>query len=161
MKITNRPGQGSTGFHLPQSLPYFREKNHDGWCTPQANEWQWQALNLLSLRAATTSQLWWITGHQVARRVFFNLNEKDVPMLCLSRTIGEQIEINCGDTTILVSVIEVRGDKVRLGIDAPREVRVHRKEVADRIRAEGEHVKPAKPPIVPLVKLGEKLPGQR
>lgn len=81
-------------------------------------------------------------------------------MLCLSRAIGEQIEINCGDTSITVTVIEIRGSKTRLSIDAPREVRIHRKEVADAIRANGEIEKPAKPPIVPVVRIGDKLPGQ-
>jgi carbon storage regulator len=81
-------------------------------------------------------------------------------MLCLSRTTGEQIEINCGDTTIIVTVVEIRGNKTRLGITAPPEVRIHRKEVADAIRTDGEIPKPAKPPIVPVVRIGDKLPGQ-
>ena len=81
-------------------------------------------------------------------------------MLCLSRSIGEQIEINCGNTTIFVTVIEIRGNKTRLGITAPPEVRVHRKEVADAIRTDGEIPKPSKPPIVPVVRIGFKLPGQ-
>jgi carbon storage regulator len=81
-------------------------------------------------------------------------------MLCLSRTIGEQIEINCGDTTIVVTVVEIRGNKTRLGITAPPEVRIHRKEVADAIRTDGEIQKPAKPPIVPVVRIGDALPGQ-
>ena len=44
-------------------------------------------------------------------------------MLVLSRRVGERLMI--GDD-IVVTVIEVRGDGVRLWIDAPREVRVHR-----------------------------------
>ena len=47
-------------------------------------------------------------------------------MLVLSRKINEKIII--GDT-IVVTVVEIRGDKVRLGIDAPSEVPVHRQEV--------------------------------
>ena len=50
-------------------------------------------------------------------------------MLVLSRRIGERIVIGGG---IAVTVLEVRDEKVRLGIDAPREVRVDREEVADR-----------------------------
>lgn len=54
-------------------------------------------------------------------------------MLVLTRKKSEQIII--GDN-IRVVVIEVRGDKVRLGIDAPRNMPVHRKEVHDKIAAE-------------------------
>ncbi|NMM32318.1 MAG: carbon storage regulator CsrA [Cellulomonas sp.] len=53
-------------------------------------------------------------------------------MLVLSRRVGERLMI--GDD-IVVTVIEVRGDGVRLGIDAPREVRVHRAEVLEAVRA--------------------------
>jgi carbon storage regulator len=54
-------------------------------------------------------------------------------MLVLSRKLSEEIII--GDS-IRVVVIEVRGDKVRLGIDAPRSTPVLRKEVADAIAKE-------------------------
>jgi carbon storage regulator len=52
-------------------------------------------------------------------------------MLVLSRKKNESIKIN-DDITIVV--VEIRGDKVRLGIEAPKEVPVHRKEVYDAIR---------------------------
>ena len=51
-------------------------------------------------------------------------------MLVLSRKKGEEILI---DGTISVMIVDVRGDKVRVGIDAPREVPVHRREVQDAI----------------------------
>ena len=54
-------------------------------------------------------------------------------MLVLSRKLSEEIIIN---GNIRVVVIEVRGDKVRLGIDAPRNIPVHRREVADAIAKE-------------------------
>ena len=54
-------------------------------------------------------------------------------MLVLSRLPGEQIRI--GDE-ITVTVLEVQGDKVRVGIDAPRDVSIHRREVYDAIRRE-------------------------
>jgi len=54
-------------------------------------------------------------------------------MLILSRKINEKIMI--GDD-ISVSVIEIRGDQVKLGVDAPRTVKVFRQEVFDAIRAE-------------------------
>lgn len=60
-------------------------------------------------------------------------------MLVLSRKRGETIEI--GDRTVVVTVVEIRGDKVRLGIEAPLDIPVHRGEVADRLRAEEEEEK--------------------
>lgn len=56
-------------------------------------------------------------------------------MLVLSRKKDEKIII--GDQ-ITVMVIEIRGDKVRLGIDAPKEVTVHRQEVYEAIQREGD-----------------------
>ena len=55
-------------------------------------------------------------------------------MLVLSRKKDERIVIN-NDITIVV--VEIRGDKVRLGVEAPKEVPVHRREVYDAI-ARGE-----------------------
>ncbi len=54
-------------------------------------------------------------------------------MLVLSRKKDEKIII--GDNITLM-VIEIRGDKVRLGIDAPKEVSVHREEVYNAIKRE-------------------------
>lgn len=54
-------------------------------------------------------------------------------MLVLSRQRDEAIMI--GDQ-IEITVVDIRGDKVRLGIAAPRQVQVHRKEVFDAIRRE-------------------------
>jgi carbon storage regulator len=51
-------------------------------------------------------------------------------MLVLSRKKNESIVIN---NDITVTVVEIRGDKVRLGIVAPKEVPVHRQEVFDAI----------------------------
>ncbi|MCH2178981.1 MAG: carbon storage regulator CsrA [Mariniblastus sp.] len=57
-------------------------------------------------------------------------------MLVLSRKKNESIVIN---DDITVVVVEIRGDKVRLGIEAPKEVPVHRREVYDAIkRSESE-----------------------
>ncbi len=53
-------------------------------------------------------------------------------MLTLTRTIGETIRI--GDD-IEVHVVEVRGNTVRLGFKAPREVSIHREEVYEQIAA--------------------------
>ena len=51
-------------------------------------------------------------------------------MLVLSRKKNESIVIN-NDITIVV--VEIRGDKVRLGVEAPKEIPVHRREVYDAI----------------------------
>lgn len=56
-------------------------------------------------------------------------------MLVLSRQSDETIII--GDN-IRVTIVEVRGDKVRIGIDAPRDVSVHRQEIYDAIRKESQ-----------------------
>ena len=63
-------------------------------------------------------------------------------MLVLSRQRDETIMI--GDD-IQVTVVAIRGDKVRLGINAPREVSVHRKEVYDAIRRENRAAAQVKP----------------
>lgn len=52
-------------------------------------------------------------------------------MLVLSRKKNESIIIN---DHITVTVVEIRGDKVRLGIDAPKDVTVHRREVYEAIQ---------------------------
>ena len=54
-------------------------------------------------------------------------------MLVLSRQRDESIMI--GDQ-IEITVVDIRSDKVRLGISAPRTVQVHRKEIFDSIRLE-------------------------
>ena len=54
-------------------------------------------------------------------------------MLVLSRKRNESIVI---DENIVITVVEVRGDKVRLGIEAPQEIPIHRSEVHDAIRIE-------------------------
>ncbi len=59
-------------------------------------------------------------------------------MLVLSRKAGESIII---DGKITVMVVEIRGDKVRLGIEAPKDVSVNRKEVQDAIDAGQERNK--------------------
>ena len=51
-------------------------------------------------------------------------------MLVLSRKKNESIVIN-DDITIII--VEIRGDRVRLGVEAPKEVPVHRREVFDAI----------------------------
>ncbi len=52
-------------------------------------------------------------------------------MLVLSRKLNESVVIN---DQIVVTVVEVRGDRVRLGIQAPRDVPIHRSEVMAAIQ---------------------------
>ena len=54
-------------------------------------------------------------------------------MLVLSRKKNESIVIN---KDITVCIVEIRGDKVRLGVEAPKDVPVHRREVQDAIDRE-------------------------
>ncbi|MCL2181069.1 MAG: carbon storage regulator CsrA [Treponema sp.] len=56
-------------------------------------------------------------------------------MLILSRKIDEKVVI--GDD-ITVSIIEIRGDQVRIGIDAPKKIKVYRQEVYDAIKSENK-----------------------
>lgn len=54
-------------------------------------------------------------------------------MLVLSRRVGESIVIG---NEVTVTVLEVRGDQIRVGIDAPRSIQVHREEVFRQLEAE-------------------------
>lgn len=54
-------------------------------------------------------------------------------MLVLSRKKNESIVVN---DSIVITVVEIRGDKVRLGIEAPREIPIHRSEVRAAIAQE-------------------------
>ncbi len=56
-------------------------------------------------------------------------------MLILSRKVNEKIMI--GDD-VAISIIEIRGDQVKIGVDAPRSVKVFRREVFDAIMAENK-----------------------
>jgi carbon storage regulator len=66
-------------------------------------------------------------------------------MLVLSRKKNESIVIN---NDITVTVVEIRGDKVRLGIVAPKEVPVHRQEVFDAIHGKTPGGDPAPSTVV-------------
>ena len=60
-------------------------------------------------------------------------------MLILTRRVGERLMV--GDE-VTVSVLDVTGKQVKIGIDAPKAVSVHRKEIYERIKAEErEHEK--------------------
>ena len=56
-------------------------------------------------------------------------------MLILSRKVNEKVVIG---EDISISIIEIRGDQVRIGIDAPKNVKVFRQEVFDAIKEENK-----------------------
>jgi carbon storage regulator len=68
-------------------------------------------------------------------------------MLVLSRKKNESIVIN---NDITVTVVEIRGDKVRLGIVAPKEVPVHRQEVFEAIHGKQAPAAEPAPQSVPV-----------
>ena len=64
-------------------------------------------------------------------------------MLVMSRKVGERIVIA---DNIVVTVLESQQGRIRIGVDAPRTVAVHRQEVYDRLKSEnpGENVRAGK-----------------
>ncbi len=56
-------------------------------------------------------------------------------MLILTRRVGETLKI--GDN-VNVTVLGVKGNQVRIGVDAPRDVSVHREEIYNRIQQENQ-----------------------
>jgi len=64
---------------------------------------------------------------------------KDVMMLVLSRKRDESIVIN---DDIIITIVDIRGDKVRLGIEAPKECPVHRQEVYEAIKNQNKNAGP-------------------
>ncbi len=72
-------------------------------------------------------------------------------MLVLSRKKNESIIIN---DDITITVVEIRGDKVRLGIEAPKTVTVHRQEVYEAIQNNDKRSGSSEPATVPDSGLG-------
>lgn len=57
-------------------------------------------------------------------------------MLVLTRNINESIIIGSGENKIVITVLNMRGKQAKIGINAPREVTVHREEVYIRMQEE-------------------------
>lgn len=78
-------------------------------------------------------------------------------MLVLSRQRDESIMI--GDN-IVITIVDIRGDKVRLGINAPAEIPVHRQEVYEAIQRENLRASRLEPKDTRgLGKTGQRAPG--
>ena len=58
-------------------------------------------------------------------------------MLVLTRSAGERLIIG-EDAEITLSILDIRGNQVRIGINAPRDVAVHREEIYLRIQSENK-----------------------
>jgi carbon storage regulator len=71
-------------------------------------------------------------------------------MLILSRKINEKIMIG---EDISISIIEIQGDHIRIGVDAPKSVKVFRKEVFDSIKLENKAAVKSTP-VLPEVNFG-------
>ncbi|QDR81964.1 carbon storage regulator CsrA [Sporomusa termitida] len=56
-------------------------------------------------------------------------------MLALTRKVGERIVI--GDNIVL-TIVDIKGDSIRLGIEAPKEIKIYRGEIYDAIAAENQ-----------------------
>lgn len=69
-------------------------------------------------------------------------------MLVLSRKKNESIIIN---DHITVTVVEIRGDKVRLGIDAPKDISVHRREIFEAIQNQAKSREATAPAVTPVL----------
>ena len=61
-------------------------------------------------------------------------------MLLLTRKIGESIIIDGG---IKITVADIQGNQIRIGIDAPKEVKVYREEIFEKMQAEADSDKDA------------------
>lgn len=76
-------------------------------------------------------------------------------MLALTRKIGERIVI--GDN-ITVTIVDIKGDSIRIGVDAPKEVKIYRGEIYDAIVAENKQsANPIDLSMIDMLK-GIKLP---
>ncbi len=59
--------------------------------------------------------------------------EDKLAVLILTRRVGESVKI---DESITVSVLGIKGNQIRLGVDAPKNVSVHREEIYQKMKAQ-------------------------
>ena len=67
----------------------------------------------------------------------YALHQRKVRMLILTRRVGEKLVIG---ENVTITVLGVKGNQIRIGIDAPPEVQVHREEIFQRILKEREEL---------------------
>ncbi|MCX6400758.1 MAG: carbon storage regulator [Propionibacteriales bacterium] len=81
-------------------------------------------------------------------------------MLVLSRRVGESVVIGAGSPeAVTITVLEVRGDVIRVGIDAPRSVAIHRAELLAEVA--DANTDAASPPEAAVASLTEALRTRR
>ena len=85
-------------------------------------------------------------------------------MLVLTRKLDEKIVFDVPASNvsrrIVLNVNELRGDKVRLGIEADRSIAVNRLEIAEAIERDGLKPRKERPAVATVVRIGERLPGE-
>lgn len=64
-------------------------------------------------------------------------------MLILTRRIGETVDITIDDRIVSVSIMAVKGNQVRMGFEAPRDIVINRREISDKILEEVANAKPS------------------
>jgi carbon storage regulator len=69
-------------------------------------------------------------------------------MLILTRRVGETVMIG---NEVTVTVLGVKGNQVRIGVNAPKDVAVHREEIYERIKREGEQDSRSGAPVAKIV----------
>jgi carbon storage regulator len=69
-------------------------------------------------------------------------------MLILTRRVGETVMIG---NEVTVTVLGVKGNQVRIGVNAPKDVAVHREEIYERIKREEDHDSQSGTPIAKIV----------
>jgi carbon storage regulator len=69
-------------------------------------------------------------------------------MLILTRRVGETLMIG---NDVTVTVLGVKGNQVRIGVNAPKDVAVHREEIFERIKREEDQMSRADAPITKIV----------
>jgi len=69
-------------------------------------------------------------------------------MLILTRRVGETVMIG---NEVTVTVLGVKGNQVRIGVNAPKDVAVHREEIYERIKREEDHDSRSSAPVAKII----------